>query len=551
MRAFAFLGDKIVNLTNFQDAYFEIKATDMGGRIGAIKTKTSEFETPSLLPVIHPVRQAVPCREICSMGYEAVMTNAYTTYRRLRDRAQDGIHKIIDFEGSIMTDSGGYQVLEFGSVDISPVEMAKFEETIGSDIAIILDLPTGLDVTRKHAEATVELTLKAAKETKSILTRDDIIWTLPIQGGRYTDLVAKSAKSSAKMDFGYYALGSPVEVMEDYNFSLLVEMIVASKRHLPMNKPFHLFGAGHPLILPLAIALGCDTFDSASYMLYAKQDRYISSGGTIRLEQLEYLGCSCRICSSHKANELKHLSKEERIVALARHNLFMLKQIMEETKQAIWEGRLWEYVQSNSRNHPKALEAFRTAALLEANGVFERGTPAFKERGLFISDAFDLKRPEVAGYRKKLGELDISSKRNLVILPETKTKPFLRSKLYHEISRLLGSNEDCLVAFTCPNFGLVPAEISDIYPLSQTTSAFTSFPEFDPIIHRKKWDRISILSSDGGPVKEWLKTELASYSGTSAGQPRWKKRGNSKNVETIVEMSRSYKSFKKRMATYV
>ncbi len=196
------------------------------------------------------------------MGFDAVMTNAYTTFRRLNERAQDGIHKIIGFDGTIMTDSGGYQVLEFGSVDVDPLGMAAFEEKIGSDIAIILDKPTGLDVTRNFARKTVLETLDSARKTKEFLTRQDMIWTLPIQGGKYLDLVTRSAKESSKLDYGCYALGSPVEVMEEYDFSLLVEMIRASKNNLPENHPFHLFGAGHPLIIPLAVALGCDTFDS-------------------------------------------------------------------------------------------------------------------------------------------------------------------------------------------------------------------------------------------------------------------------------------------------
>ena len=527
---------------------FEVKATDMGARVGSIKTKTSEFETPALLPVIHPVRQLLPCREIKSMGYEAVMTNAYTTFRRLRERASEGIHRIIDYEGTVMTDSGGYQVLEFGSVDISSGEMASFEEKISSDIAVILDKPTGLDVTRKHAEETVQLTLRAARTTKKVITRDDLIWTLPIQGGKYTDLVAESAKASSNLDFGCYALGSPVEVMEEYDFSLLVEMISASKRHLPANKPFHLFGAGHPLILPLAISLGCDMFDSASYMLYARQDRYISSRGTIRLEQLEYLGCSCKVCVSLKASELKRLAKEERTLALARHNLFVLRQIIEETKQAIWEGRLWEYVSANSRNHPRVLEAFRKAVSLEKE-MFESGTPSFKDRGLFLFEPLDLKRPEVIRFRKKLKSLDLSSKRRLVIVPETKTKPFLRSKIYKELAKIIGSED--LVTFACPNFGLVPAEISDIYPVSQTTTALVEFPKQDGILHLKKWKKITVLLRRNQAMENWLSEEFSAYFRAPKEKLVSIKSSLDKRKSKTLEISRSYKSFKRRVASHV
>ncbi len=539
------------------DDFFELKATDLGGRIGNLRTKTSTIETPALLPVIHPVRQLVPCNEIARMGYEAVMTNAYTTYRKIRERSRDGIHKIIGFDGSVMTDSGGYQVLEYGSVDIEPEEMATFEEEIGSDIAIVLDKPTGLDVSRKFARDTVEETLMAAKRTTRVISKEDVIWTLPIQGGKFLDLVRKSAKSSAELDFGCFALGSPVEVMEQYDFSLLVQMVLATKKQLPENRPFHLFGAGHPLVLPLAASLGCDMFDSASYMLYAKQDRYISLTGTVRLDQLEYLGCACKICANYSAKELRSLPKEARVAALARHNLAILKLVIEETKQAIWEGRLWEYVQSNARNHPNAVEAFRTA-VVSSDGkrqFLERGTPTFKDRGLFIFDEFDLKRPELARYQQLIESLDLKARKSLLILPETRTKPFLKSKIFQEIEQFAGGKLDrVLITSLCSNFGLVPAELSDIFPLSQCTNAFIELPPNDPILKMKKWDNIIILRRlEADDEAKWLEDQILSYPTAN----KWikktslssRKKGSkifhpSKATKPVTVVATSYKEFK-------
>lgn len=483
---------------------FEIKATDLGGRIGAVRTKTSVFETPALLPVVHPVRQLIPCPEIKAMGYGAVMTNAYTTYRRLSHRAGEGIHKIIDYDGSVMTDSGGYQVLEFGSVDITPIEMAKFEEKIGTDIAIVLDRPTGLNVTRSYAAKTVSETLAAAALTEKAVSREDQIWTLPIQGGKYTDLVSRSARASATLPFGCFALGSPVEVMENYDFLLLVRMILASKRFLPPDRPFHLFGAGHPLILPLAIGLGCDMFDSASYMLYAKQDRYIGRGGTIRLDRLEYLACPCRTCSSFKAVELKALDKLARTAALARHNLFALKAVVDESKQAIWEGRIWEFIKSSASNHPRAAEAFRYAAD-HASQAFDLGTPAMKDRGIFVSDQPDLTRPELQRFRELVRRLDLQERNKLIVIPETKKKPFLASDIFGEVSKILPDPSTTLVTCLTRNFGLVPAEVSDIFPLSQTTSIVPSYPRNDPILGSKVITRRKKKGKEWESSRRWKK----------------------------------------------
>ncbi len=82
------------------------------------------------------------------------------------------------------------------------------------------------------------------------------------------------------MGFQFFAIGSPVELMESYNFSISAQLIKTTKLSIP-DKPIHLFGAGHPLTIPLAVALGCDTFDSASYILYAKDNRYMYSHGNL------------------------------------------------------------------------------------------------------------------------------------------------------------------------------------------------------------------------------------------------------------------------------
>ena len=209
-------------------------------------------------------------------------TNAYITKNNYGEEAiKKGIHKIIDFDGAIMTDSGGYQVLEYGDVSVLPPEMASYEKGIMTDFAIPLDKPTGYGLPRKKALEYVTHTLKVSKETLQKRDENGQIWIGPIQGGEHFDLVEKSTKSLVEMGFPMLALGSPVEFMESYEYRLLAQMIVAAKKQIPFSIPLHLFGAGHPLTIPFAVALGCDTFDSASYMLYAKKERYITEDGIV------------------------------------------------------------------------------------------------------------------------------------------------------------------------------------------------------------------------------------------------------------------------------
>jgi len=159
------------------------------------------------------------------------------------EAVKKGIHKIIDFDGAVMTDSGGYQVLEYGDVKVLPSEMANFEKEILTDFAIPLDKPTGFGLPLKKAEAYVKHTLKVSKQTLDDSEDNGQIWIGPIQGGEHFELVAKSTKRLVDIGFKMLALGSPVEFMESYEYRLLAQMIVAAKKQMPHSIPLHLFGA--------------------------------------------------------------------------------------------------------------------------------------------------------------------------------------------------------------------------------------------------------------------------------------------------------------------
>ncbi|PJB99067.1 MAG: tRNA guanosine(15) transglycosylase TgtA, partial [Nitrosopumilales archaeon CG_4_9_14_0_8_um_filter_34_10] len=305
---------------------FEILKSDLAGRIGIIHTNHGKIETPAYVPVIHPVKQTIPAKKIKEMGFDLVITNAYITRNNYGDEAvKKGIHEIIDFDGAIMTDSGGYQVLEYGDVKVLPPEMAEFERKILTDFAIPLDKPTGYGLAWKKAESYVNHTLKVSKKTLEDSEKNGQIWIGPIQGGEHFDLVAKSTKSLVDMGFQMLALGSPVEFMESYEYKLLAQMIISAKKQMPHSIPLHLFGAGHPLTIPFAVALGCDTFDSASYMLYAKQERYITDDGTRNLSDISVFPCNCEVCSKYTPDELRQLEGHDKINEIALHNLHAIK----------------------------------------------------------------------------------------------------------------------------------------------------------------------------------------------------------------------------------
>ena len=381
---------------------FEIKEKDLLGRIGKLKTKSGTVETPLLFPVINPSIQLVSPRRLKeTFGFEAVITNAYILKKRYQDKpVNEGLHKFLDFDGAVMTDSGAYQILVYGEVDVSQKEIVAYQEGIGSDIATMLDIPTGWKVTKEQAEGTVAETLHRAKAFFKTKTRDDILWVGPIQGGRHLDLVANSALEMGKLPFQIHALGSPTEVMESYRYDVLADMILTAKKGLPIERPLHLFGAGHPAMFSLAVALGCDLFDSAAYALYARENRYMTENGTWRLEEMDYFPCCCPRCSAETPRGLEKRSKKEREVFLAEHNLYVCQAELKRIKQAIKNGRLWEHTEMRVHGHPALLSALKR---LRSHADFlEKYSPTVKGNGFFYFDSVGLVRPEITHYRKRL-----------------------------------------------------------------------------------------------------------------------------------------------------
>jgi 7-cyano-7-deazaguanine tRNA-ribosyltransferase len=484
---------------------FQIKDRDLLARIGKIKTKSGGFETPTLLPVINPAIQPIPPNEIKELyGCEVLITNAYIIKKHFADEAiRKGIHKLLGFDGVVMTDSGAYQILVYGNLEVTPEEIVSYQERIDTDIATILDVPTGWEVSREHAQRTVQETLRRAEELPKIKTRDDIAWVGPIQGGNHLDLVAESAVKMGKLPFEIHALGSPTPVMEQYLFDTLVDMILTAKMNLPPERPLHLFGAGHPFMFALAVALGCDLFDSAAYAIYAREDRYMTAYGTIKLKELSYFPCSCPICTRSDPLNLRELSKNERQKLVARHNLYVCFSEIRRIKQAIVEGRLWEYLEMKSFAHPSLLQALKR--LKKYEDYLERNSAVTKRSGLFFFSSAGLIRPEVVRHRKRLLENYTPPKEAtiLVLLPQTTSKPFHKSKeqqrLWKAAKQEIGARIDKvhMCTYAAP-FGVIPTEIDEVYPLSQHEATLP--PEAEAIDHVAEQVENYIMKTNYGKV---------------------------------------------------
>jgi len=457
---------------------FEVRNRDLLARIGRLRTKSGVVETPVYLPVINPSKQQVTPRELMEVfKCEALITNAYILKSQFGEEPiQEGLHRFLGFPGVIMTDSGAYQTLVYGEVKTTPEEIVRYQEEIEADIATILDVPTGWGVSEDHAQNTVNETLKRAMGLEALKRREDIAWVGPIQGGRYLDLVAFSARETAKLPFQIHALGSPTRVMEQYLFDLLVDMILTSKMNLPPNRPLHLFGAGHPLMFSLAVAMGCDLFDSAAYSIYARENRYMTEYRTFRLSELRYLPCSCSVCTSTDPSDLRDMPDQDREKALARHNLHVCFSEIRKIKQAIIEGRLWEHVEMRATGHPSLLQALKK--LRSYSGYLEQHSPVSKRRGIFYLGPVGLSRPEITRHRKRILERysPPQTADTLVLLPYFRRRLHKEKRLYRklneEVRKLAREASSVHLCIYSVPFGIAPVELEDVYPLSQTEVSY-------------------------------------------------------------------------------
>lgn len=449
---------------------FEIKAKDNRARVGVLKTNHGNIKTPNLMPVIHPRKQTI---DVKKYGADIVITNAYLIYKDedLKQKAIDeGLHKLINFDGPIMTDSGSFQLSVYGDVDITNKEVIEFQEQIKTDIGTSLDIPTAPFVTRQQAESDLEITLQRAREAVEFKNSQNMEMKLNsvLQGSTFLDLRRKCGDELTKLNADLYPIGAVVPLMESYHYKDLVDVVMNSVAHLPDSKARHLMGAGHPMIFALAVAMGCDLFDSAAYILYAEDDRLLSTRGTYKLENLHEMPCSCEVCMNYTPDDLRAMDKKERVELIARHNLYVSFAELRLIRQAIHEGSLMELVEERCRAHPKLLEAYRQLGNYSSD--LEKYDPRSKKSAFFYTGPESLYRSEVLRHLQKLRSMP--KKRDLVILPSSR-KPYskyISGKLgqfyvYGGQKELDLENTNFMV-LDIP-FGLVPLEIDEVYPLSQ------------------------------------------------------------------------------------
>ncbi len=344
-------------------------------RLGKITTDHGEIETPIFMPVgtKATVKTMTP-EELKDLNAQIILGNTYHLYLRPGHeliKEAGGLHKFMNWNGPILTDSGGFQVfslsnnrtiteegVEFRShIDgskefISPEKSMEIQNALGSDIMMAFDECAPYPSDYEYISNSVDRTTRWAKRSlDSHKNKEHQALFGIVQGGMYKDLRERSAKDLVAMNFDGYSIGGlsvgePLEMMN--------EMLDFTVDFLPKDKPRYNMGVGTPDYLFESVIRGIDMADCVLPTRIARNGTAITSKGNLVVKNAKYKRdftpldseCSCYTCTNYTKAYIRHLFSVNEILAyrlLTIHNLHFLIQMMENIRNAIKNDNLLEY----------------------------------------------------------------------------------------------------------------------------------------------------------------------------------------------------------------
>ena len=346
-----------------------------GARLGIVHTPHGSFETPVFMPVgTQATVKAMAPEEIKEIGANIILSNTYHLWLRPGEKIIEqagGLHKFMNWNGSILTDSGGFQVFSLSDLRkieeegvyfrnhlsgeklfLSPEKAIDIQTSLGSDIMMAFDECPSFDHDYEYIRKSVERTSRWAERCLKAQTNNkkQSIFGI-VQGAGYKNLREQSAKDLVGLDFPGYAIGGlsvgePKEVM----YRVLEETTPL----LPENKPRYLMGVGSPDALFEGVLRGVDMFDCVLPTRIARNGTCMTSKGRVVVKNLKYRDdftpldseCSCYTCKNYTKAYLRHLFKADEIFGArltSYHNIYFLVNMMKNIRQAIMEDRLLDY----------------------------------------------------------------------------------------------------------------------------------------------------------------------------------------------------------------
>ncbi|MFD2116452.1 tRNA guanosine(34) transglycosylase Tgt [Paenibacillus yanchengensis] len=346
-----------------------------GARLGRVHTPHGIIDTPTFMPVgTQATVKTMSPEELKAMDAHIILSNTYHLFLRpghdIVKRA-GGLHKFMNWDRPILTDSGGFQVFSLSEMRkiteegvhfrshlngdklfLSPEVAMEIQNALGSDIMMAFDecppYPAEYDYVKKSTERTsrwAERCLAAHART------DDQALFGIVQGGMFADLRVQSAKDLTSMDFPGYAIGG-LSVGEPKH--LMYEMLECTVPHLPANKPRYLMGVGSPDALIEGAIRGIDMFDCVLPTRIARNGTTMTSNGRLVIRNAKYTddfgpldpNCNCYTCTNYSRAYIRHLLKADETFGIrltTYHNLHFLLQLMKDVRQAIKDDCLLDF----------------------------------------------------------------------------------------------------------------------------------------------------------------------------------------------------------------
>ena len=349
---------------------------DTKARLGKLHTNYGIYDTPMFMPVgtLANVKTLTP-EELKAMNSAVILSNTYHLWLRPGEDVVDhagGLHKFMNYNGPILTDSGGFQVfslaknknkdiveegvhfkshLDGKKLFLTPELSIQIQNKLDSDIAMSFDECIPYPASYEYAKRSTERTLRWAKRGKDVFNNERQSLFGIVQGGAYQDLREYSAKETVKMNFDGYSIGG-TSVGEPKD--VMYKMIDDGIRYLPTDKPRYLMGVGEPIDILEGVVRGIDMFDCVLPTRIARHGNAFTRTGKINLRNLKYKedftpleeNCDCYTCKNYTKAYIRHLIVSNESLGgrlLSIHNIRFLIKLTEEIREAIKNDNLLEY----------------------------------------------------------------------------------------------------------------------------------------------------------------------------------------------------------------
>ena len=341
-----------------------------------------KIQTPAFMPVgTNGTVKGLTNEDLLETGSEIILGNTFHLMLRPGDKSirdLGGLHKFINWNKPILTDSGGFQVWSLGELSkiteegvkfsspydgkkifMTPEESIKIQENLGSDIVMVFDECTDYPATYEDAKKSMELSMRWAKRSKVAHKSKSALFGI-VQGGIYKDLREESLNKLMDIDFNGIALGglSVGESKEEKN-----EILEFMSNKLPEDKPRYLMGVGTPEDIVEAVRYGIDMFDCVLPTRNARNGQLFTSEGVINIRNAEYKdsddpidkNCDGKVSQNYSRAYLNHLQRTNEMLGsmlATYHNIYYYQSLMRDIRNAIKDNLFAKFLKDfyNKRN---------------------------------------------------------------------------------------------------------------------------------------------------------------------------------------------------------